>query len=159
MWPLVCKVIILNVSPESGLHGLKFSLNIVVMLLIITSFLMTYSSCNLEKKSSHTKRPLVCESFKQHKIPYNFRKTIFFCVFSSSLKNSNNNLLRSCFVFKTICFAFQKTVCIAWEGELRDEPNNGCEGHYLNYMYLLYLFSKKSYTISFETWKVYIKHR
>ena len=57
------------------------------------------------------------------------------CTFSSSLKNSNKNLVRSCFVYRTIYFAFQTTLSIVGEGALCDEPkvsNNSCERHYLH---------------------------
>ena len=95
------KIIILNISPEQGLHELKFSVKEVYYLprnnCKVATFQITYSSSNL-KKEPFQKPPgppkwsLVRESYKQHEDPDNFRKIMnnneyFICVFISSLKN------------------------------------------------------------------------
>ena len=70
------------------------------------------------------------------------------------MKNSNYSFAKSRFVHKTICFVFR-----GQRGALRDELKQRCEGHYLKYLtqLSLYLFSKKSYTTSFET-EVFVKY-
>ena len=79
------KIIILNISPKSELHELKFCLKTVFMFLVITvkwQLSRQHILLLIRKKLAVLKGPwsanvaLGRESYKQHKDPDNFQKII-----------------------------------------------------------------------------------